>query len=191
MKTRGASVAWHKRDDDPYRDFVCRVLFAQGRLASCFRGDSIEGEATIRSVLLEEYVSASRLRAMQPDERKAFCDRLWAEVREREIKSYDDWLADDNPYGAVTLFELLGYDSRAVNAYRERITQALRGEYRFDPDSSRYSGVFKTGNSWRADMRCGELHLRKTFRTEEEAARQVNEWIIEHGLDRRLNEVGT
>lgn len=190
MRTRGAAVAWHKRGDDPYRSFACRVLFAQGRLASCFRGEGIEGEATVRSVLLEEYVSAGRLRTMPKEERKALCDRLWDEIREREIESYDDWLADDNPYGAAALLELLGYDSRAVNAYRERVTEALRGEYRFDADSSRYNGVFKKGKAWSADISFDGKHLRRVCKTEEEAARQVNEWIIEHGLDRKLNEVG-
>ena len=55
--------------------------------------------------------------------------------------------------------------------------------------SSKYVGVTKSGNRWRAQVRVNGSRLQTHFDTEEQAARQYNQWVADYCPGRPTNTI--
>lgn len=51
--------------------------------------------------------------------------------------------------------------------------------YNGRPTTSKFKGVFKEGDKWRASIKCGSTLITESFSDETAAAKQYNDWAIE------------
>jgi hypothetical protein len=109
----GNELTWRgSASNDPHRQFAAFLLWQQIGFARVFAERSLDGSATLRTVLLGV-----------GSERKD--EETWRRVAQAELATYDDWLDEDNPDGAPRLMEMLGYDESVVERYKEVMHEYL------------------------------------------------------------------